>query len=124
MKACEIIAEANDLAPNQYDNDLKLKWLADLDGKIFREIIEQHDDEEAKERFAEANYDDPDVELLIGVPYARDVYVNYLRGKIAESNAEGERYNLYASVFNSEYQQWAAHYNSNTPLLKQRGWRY
>lgn len=124
VTAYDVITEANDLSPNQYDNDLKLKWLEDLDGKVYNELIEGHDDPDTIERFAASDYSSTDVELLIGLPYARDVYINYLRGKIAEANAEAERYNLYAAAFNAEYQQYAAHYNSRTPLLKQRGWRY
>ncbi|MBQ6398200.1 MAG: hypothetical protein IJI06_08660 [Oscillospiraceae bacterium] len=124
MNAREIITEVNDLSPNQYDNDLKLKWLEDLDGKIFRELIERHDDPETEERFTEADYEDTGVELLIGPPYARDIYVNFLRGKIAEANAETERYNLYAAAFNANYQEYAALYNSRTPMKRQRGWRY
>ena len=65
IKAYDVITEANDLSPNQYSNDLKLKWLRDLDGKIFQELIEKHEDEETVERFEEADYDDTDVELLI-----------------------------------------------------------
>lgn len=124
ITAYEVIMEANDLSPNQYDNDLKLKWLRDLDGKIFQEIIEIHEDEEAVERFEEADYDSTDVELLITMPYARDVYVAFLRSKIAEADAEADRYNLYATVFNSEYGQWAAWYNRTVPLKRYTGWRY
>ena len=124
MKAWDIITEVNVLSPNQYGNEVKLKWLEDLDGKIFRELIESCDDEETAERYAEADYSDVDVELLIGAPYGRDVYVNYLRGKIAEADAETDRYNLYAAAFNAEYQQYAALYNSRTPHRKQQGWRY
>jgi hypothetical protein len=124
MRALEIITGVNELSPNQYDNELKLRWLRDLDGKIFRELIEGRGDGETEARFTAADYADTDVELLIGEPYARDVYLNYLRSKIAEADAEAERYNFYASVFNAEYQQFAAHYNSKTPPRGQRGWRY
>jgi len=119
-----MITEANDLSPNQYDNDLKLKWLRDLDGKIFQELIEIHEDEETVERFETADYDAPEVKLLIPEPYARDVYVAFLRSKIAQADAETDRYNLYAAVFNNEYSQWAAWYNRNVPLKKYPGWRY
>lgn len=124
MNALEIIIEVNDLLPNQYDNDLKLKWLEDLDGKIFRELIKRHCDPETVESFSEADYRDEEVELLIPAPYARDVYVNFLRGKVAEANAEADRYNMYAAAFNAAYQEYAALYNSRTPMKRQRGWRY
>ena len=124
ITAYDVILEANDLSPNQYDNDLKLKWLRDLDGKIFQELIEPHEDEETVERFEGADYDDTGVNLLIPMPYARDVYVAYIRSKIAEANAETDRYNLYASAFNAEYGQWAAWYNRTVPMKKYPGWRY
>lgn len=124
IKAYDVITEANDLSPNQYSNDLKLKWLRDLDGKIYQELIENHEDEETVERFETAEYDSPEVKLLIPDPYARDVYVAFLRSKIAQADAETDRYNLYAAVFNNEYSQWAAWYNRNVPLKKYPGWRY
>ena len=124
MKAIEAIEEVNLLAPNQYENDLKLKWLRDLDGKIYRELIEIHEDAETAGRFKAADYTDEETELLIGPPYDRDIYVSFLRGKIAQADAETERYNLYASVFNSEYGQFAAWYNRTTPPKRFPGWRY
>lgn len=124
MKAIDIIAELDKIDPNQYGNELKLGWLRDLDGKIFRELIETHCDCETKERYTAADYRKGDVVLLIVEPYAHDVYLNYLRSKIAEANAETERYNLYASAFNAAYQEYAAWYNRTTRPKRQRGWRY
>jgi len=124
VQAHDIVTEANDMSPNQFDNDLMLKWLRDLDGKIYHELIENHDDEETAARFEEANYEDPCVDLLIGEPYAHDVYVPYLLSKIAEYNAETERYNLYAAAFNAEYGNFAAWYNRTVPLKRFPGWRY
>ncbi len=124
MTAMEAIAELNELEPNQYSNELKLRWLQDLDGKIYEELIEGHCDEDTEESYESADYTDTEVELLVPAPYARDVYINYLRSRIAEANAETERYNLYASAYNGEYGEYAAWYNRNTPLKKQSGWRY
>ena len=90
----------------------------------YQELIENHEDEETVERFETADYDSPEVKLLIPEPYARDVYVAFLRSKIAQADAETDRYNLYAAVFNNEYSQWAAWYNRNVPLKKYPGWRY
>ena len=124
MKALEIIAELNEIDPNQYDNELKLRWLSELDGKIVRELIETHEDEETAAAYEAADYTDGEVTLLIPAPWAHGVYINYLRSKIAEANAEADRYNLYASVFNSEYGQFAAWYNRETPMKRAAGWRY
>lgn len=149
MKAYDAITEVNNLAPNQYDNAVKLKWLADLDGRIFRELIERRQpagtrpprvtplDQEnvcavcSLPSPAPEDYDYPakdysstDVTLLVPEPWARDVYVSYLRSRIAEANAEADRYNLYAAVYNSAYAEFAAWYNRMAILPKGTGWRY
>ncbi len=124
MKAIDMIEELDGLDPNQYGSELKLGWLRDLDGRIFRELISRHEDAETAERYAAADYSDSEVELLVPEPYARDVYVNYLRGRVAEANAETERYNLYASAYNEAYGEFAAWYNREVPLRRFAGWRY
>ena len=124
MKAIDIIAELDRVDPNQYTNEIKLGWLRDLDGKIFRELIVTHCDFEARERYTAADYRKGDVVLLVVEPYAQDVYLNYLRSKIAEANAETERYNLYASAYNAAYQEYAAWYNRTRCPKWQCGWRY
>jgi hypothetical protein len=52
------------------------------------------------------------------------VYVNYLLSRVAQADAEAERYNLYASLFNSAYGEYAAWYNRTASLPRRGGWRY
>jgi len=169
MKAYEAITEANSLSPNQYDNALKLRWLADLDGRIRREIMREAPRDrgaDAGNKTAQADsagqnseaentsdyvadglyisdneafgsggsgtpsasadgvFDMTDVVLLVPEPWARDVYVNYLLSRVAQSDAETERYNLYATLFNSAYGEFAAWYNRTTHKRRGRSWRY
>ena len=164
MKAYEAITEANDLSPNQYGNDLKLRWLRDLDGRIRHELMKRR---EAPEKTApwpspldageEAGayedglsmsdntafgsgegasqsafqiaaqteaFDATEITLLVPEPWARDVYVNYLLSRVAQADAEAERYNLYAAFFNMAYGEYAAWYNRTAPLPRRGGWRY
>jgi len=159
VRAYEAITEANELSPNQYGNDLKLRWLKDLDGRIWHELMERR---EAPEKTApwpspldtgeetgvyedglhmsdnatfesassavvpqiEAQLDATEITLLVPEPWARDVYVNYLLSRVAQADAEAERYNLYASFFNSAYGEYAAWYNRTASLPPRGGWRY
>lgn len=175
MRAYEAITEANELSPNQYGNDLKLRWLRDLDGRIWHELMERR---EAPEKTAPwpspfatgdentavqgeetvvyrdgdefsmsdsatfgssesaspaaatpptsqtADFDATEIVLLVPEPWARDVYVNYLLSRVAQADAEAERYNLYASLFNSAYGEYAAWYNRTAHLPRRGGWRY
>jgi hypothetical protein len=172
VKAYEAITEANELSPNQYGNDLKLRWLKDLDGRIWRELMERReapektapwpspfdtgedrsptgstaqseetviDDDELHmsdnatfesafpfvvQSSAAADFDATEITLLVPEPWARDVYVNYLLSRVAQADAEAERYNLYASFFNIAYGEYAAWYNRTASLPRRGGWRY
>lgn len=42
MQAADIISEVDALEPNQYGMEFKLRWLSDLDGQIFDEVMKQH----------------------------------------------------------------------------------
>lgn len=120
MTISELITHVDDVSPNQYTNDQKTAWLSALDGKIFREVIQTH--EPALPDLFEA-YEDSRTELLIGEPYALDVYSNYLMAKIAEANAEIPKYNLYSTLFNTEYNQWVSWYHRTHRPIPSRPWR-
>ncbi len=44
MKAIDMIERVDLLEPNDYSPEQKLHWLSSLDGKVFRELIETHED--------------------------------------------------------------------------------
>jgi len=114
MTVNEAITMVDYLEPNQYTSEQKLKWLDQLDGKIFDELILTHEhDEDASYTRHTATTD----ALLVPFPYDQDVYVNYLKAMIAESNHESAKYNSSMVLFNTAYQQYASKYNrENIPL--------
>jgi hypothetical protein len=145
VKAYEAITEANELGPNPYGNDLKLRWLRDLDGRIRRELMERREAPKtgeyedgfsvsesetfgsggsASQTSPDEAFADTEAVLLVPEPWARDVYVNYLLSRVAQADAEAERYNLYAAFFNMAYGEYAAWYNRTAPLPRRGGWRY
>ena len=117
MNASEAISELNALSPNRYDDAQKRLWLHDLDGRIEKEL--GMDTAGDADNGAEA-------ELLVPAPWARDVYVNYLRARVAQADAEAERYNLYAAGYNSAYAEFAAWFirTRQHPGREEKGWMF
>lgn len=117
MKAMDLIDRVDLLEPNDYSPEQKLHWLSTLDGKVFREVIETHDDAEVTEL---PEYVNGDEELLIGAPYGEDIYYYYLQAMIAAENSETQRYNKRMTMFNAAYQGWTNFYN-RTHMPKRAG---
>ena len=113
MTVSEILALVDLKEPNAYTAEEKIRWLSDLDGKIFREAILTHEHGEASCAPLTSGAD----ELLIGPPYGEDVYVHYLIARIAAGNAETARYNQQIALYNAAYAQyWNALNASRAPL--------
>ena len=120
MTIADMIAHVDDLSPNQYTYEQKAAWLSSFDGKVFQEVTKTH--EGGPETFPPHGSEDD--ELLIEEPYAQDVYANYLLAKIAEANAEIPKYNLYMTLFNTEYGQWVSWYHRTHLPLRDPAWRF
>ena len=119
MKIQDIITLVDLKEPNSYTDNEKIKWLSDLDGKIFNEVILTHEHEDVEFTPYTAKTD----ELLIGAPYGEDIYVHYVIARIAAGNAEVARYNQQIAMYNAAYSQWWNKHNSTiTPL--HRGHRF
>lgn len=123
MTILNVINRADELAPNQYTAEQKAAWLSDFDGKVYEEVFQTHEGgEEAV--YPAGGYDETTAELLIPEPYAADIYVNYLLSRIAEANAEIPKYNLYATLMNTAYEQFGVWYH-RTHMPKGKGrWRF
>lgn len=117
----EAIERADSIAPNQYSDTQKLQWLSDFDGKVYHEVIMTH---ETPFPILFEGYESDGDELLIQPPYAADVYVNFLLSKVAEANAEIQKYNLYATMLNTAYSEFTSWYNRTHRPRRGKGWRY
>ena len=125
MTITQVIERVDELAPNQYTGEQKKRWLKDFDGRVFREVFRTH--EPGGSLLYAYNHDGDDgeeLELLIPDPYADNVYSYYLLSRIAEANAEIQKYNLYATLFNQEYQGFVNWFNRNRMPKAEGGWRY
>ncbi len=113
MKVNEIIELVDLKEPNSYTAAEKIRWLSDLDGRIFNEVILTHEHEEVEF----TPYVDGTEDLLIGAPYGEDIYVHYLIARIAAGNAETARYNQQIAMYNAAYSQWWNKHNSTVMPL-------
>ena len=106
MTGAEIIERLDALEFNQFDMEQKLRWLYQLDGQIYREVIERH--EGAPEM--PPLYMTGQEELLVGEPYGEQMYISYLLAQIALFNGEVMRYNTQVLSYNQQYSAWSADY--------------
>lgn len=108
----EIITEVDEIKPNAYDEGIKIKWLSNLDYRIYNDIIKTHEQDEDNEITSFAGYDESneDTELLAPDPYS-ELYKYYLYSMIDFSNSETDRYANSMQMFNTAYSDYQNHYN-------------
>lgn len=106
MTGSEIIERLDELEFNQYSVEQKLRWLHQLDGQIYREVIERHEGAPSMPPL----YITGQEELLVPEPYGEQMYLNYLLAQLALFNGEVPRYNMQASAYNVQYAAWSADY--------------
>lgn len=109
MRVNEAIEILDKLRPNQYKIPQKLRWLSDLDGKIFEDVYLTHEDNEF-EGFEKYTQDDMSKELLIPEPYT-EIYEHYLSAQIYYNNNEMARYSNAMIMFNNALAEFEAWYN-------------
>lgn len=122
MTIQEAIARVDELMPNQYSTEQKIRWLSTLDGKIFHEVIMTHHSA-AFEYYPFDGYDSDDAELLVKPPYADDIYGYYLKSRIAAENNEIAKYNQFSEQFNQAYTDWVNFYNRMFQPIQRGRWR-
>ena len=116
MTIDQAIKLADTLQPNAYPRDMKLRWLAMLDGRVFAEVLAVHEDCPFSDF---GNYDlaEGTQVLLVPPPYDGDVYYYFLQSRMDLENGEAARYNRSVTLFNSAYEAFVKHYRrSHRPL--------
>lgn len=111
MTINDVITEVDTLKPNQISDEIKVRWLSVLEGKIIDEIILTHRLSEIVE-FNGYTIDDMNTELIVPDTYA-DLYKYYLYAMIDATNNEAARYANSMSLHNQAWQDYANYYNRN-----------
>lgn len=126
MTVGEILARVDEIRPNAIDENIKVTWLSELEGRIFDEIVLTHEHElvdDGEGNMIEptfAGYDETsENEEVIAPDIYADLYRNYIFTMIDYSNNESDRYTNSMLMFNNSYQQFADWYNrTHKPIQK------
>lgn len=132
MTIRECIDTFDRINPNQYEEDTKIKWLSNLDQRIFNDIIMTHEltEEEMNQTtlLVFQPYSSKNImkELLVPAPYD-EVYTAYLAMKVDEADKETARYNNSLTLFNAYYDSFDGYYNRTRrckPAGQFNAWRH
>ena len=110
MTIREALETVDRLKPNQYGSADKLRWLSELDGAVYREILTQHEMDVPAFACYTPEADLDGTVLLIEWPYD-EIYRWYLEMKIDDANGEMAKYNNSAAKYNMYYQAYQNAYN-------------
>lgn len=106
MKINKAIMYADDLRPNAFDDDVKVMWLSELDGKIEREVFK------SEKTVPYVLPVDGEKELLVKHPHS-DIYPLYIVAMIDFYNNDIDKYQNAMVIFNSKYDIFAKWYQRN-----------
>lgn len=110
MTLIEAINEVDELCPNIYSQEQKIRWLSRLDGIIKTKIIDTHEGGEAV-RFAGYHEKTPlETVLLAPAPYD-SIYLLWLEARIHYSDGETTRFNNTNAMYNAEFMEFSNFYN-------------
>lgn len=124
MTIRECIDRVDNVKPNQYGDDDKVRWLSFLDGIIINDVIKTHEGYEGEyDLFDGYSVDNMNTSLIATAPYDM-MYEAYLKMKIDEENGETARYNNSATMFNSYLDAYKKHYNKHHMPLQTARLRY
>lgn len=121
MTIGEAIKTVDRLRPNRFGREDKVKWLSELDGQIWCDLISTH--EQSAKHVCEgwigmqtadfSGYDTnapDDTELMVKFPHDA-LYLRWLESQIDLNNMEIGKYNNSRSLFNNAYLTYTDWYN-------------
>ena len=111
-----VIEELEEVKPNVVPDEIKYKWLANLDGRISIEVFGQ------KEATVYTLPDDADKTLMVSAPYD-DIYVLYCSAMVDFYNREYENYNNAVMVFQESMGALKTWYIQNHRQCEARNFR-
>lgn len=113
----QLFVSVDEQKPNAYDDQIKLEWLNDIEGKVYRDVVEHHIRPEGLREYSKFTSLDMSAELCVPDPYT-NVYKYYLYSMIDFHNGEGDRYQNSAIMFNNAFQEFANYWCRTYPSVK------
>lgn len=102
--------------PSDFPEELQLRWLSDLDGKLFREVLLTHADPPVTEFHGYGAETQGTAELLLPDPWS-ELYPAYLAMQADLHSGDIASYNNSAAVYNAMLRMFLNHYNrTHLPL--------
>lgn len=110
MTLQDVITQCDDLKPNQFTALQKLKWINQVESKIWKEIIINREiplDDDGNPTLTLNEYKEEDMDIqLLAADYS-ELYLYYLMSMVDLFNEETSRYNVSMSMFNEAYRGFA-----------------
>lgn len=94
MTARQIIDRVNEIKPNAFTDEVKLKWLNELEGRVAAEVMLMSP---AEIRGVTLNLTSTP---MVDPPYD-EMYMDWLKARIDEANGEYKKYQSTAQTFNA-----------------------
>ena len=124
MTVNQAIDYADSMKPNPFTREVKIGWLAKLEGMLFTEIVKTHEGCE-NEEFSGYSEEDGEKELLVPAPYDQDIYNFYLQAQMDAENGEMIKYNQTITLYNSAAKLFMDWYNrTHMPLPAKTAFRF
>lgn len=121
MTIGDAIKKTDELQPNSFGQEEKIRWLAQLDRELWREVVLTH---EGAEDAVEPEYREDtadDTLLLVEGPYDC-MYIHWLQSRIDYALAEYGRFNNSNAAFEADRMAWRMWYNrTHMPKQEARG---
>lgn len=121
MTIGDAIKKTDELQPNSFGQEEKIRWLAQLDRELWREVVMTH---EGAEDAVEPEYREDtadDTVLLVEGPYDC-MYIHWLQSRIDYALAEYGRFNNSNAAFEADRMAWRMWYNrTHMPKQEARG---
>ena len=112
MKIRELLAYVREVKPNQYSDEVMLRWLSELDGQLYVDVVQNAQDAPPPPRLPYRADRDMERELLAAHPHD-GLYAHYLAAQIDYNNGEFDRYNNGMVMYNVAHQGFVDAYTRN-----------
>lgn len=120
MTVNDVINEVNNLKPNDYGNEEKIKWLQRLDQQIKQEVCDTHRYNDGESEPDVTTAYTTDTVLLVPAPYD-ELYVHFLSAQIDYYNREYDGFNATNSMYEACFSSFRNRYNqTHRPLTKRK----
>lgn len=111
MTVKEVVDRADRLRPNDVSAEEKLRWVADIESRIYEDIFLTHEHEGLTFTDIAAIKSDTGAELFLKTPY-ESIYILFLCSLIDFCHGEYDRFLNDTAVFEEEYGKFCRYWNA------------